>query len=73
VTELQKKIVRSDWREDLILRLREDITDIDFSDVASHIGAELKGEALMLTCMGREFMIGPGGEFQQRVFIHHPG
>jgi hypothetical protein len=69
VNELQKKIVHSDWREDLILRLREDIRDIGFSDVAPHIGAELKGEALMVKCMGREFMVDPRGEVTTKGFI----
>jgi len=69
VNDLKKTIVHSDWREDLILRLRKDIRDIDFSDVASHIGAELKGRALMLKCMGREFMIGPCGEVTTNGFI----
>ena len=69
VNGLKKAIVHSDWREDLIMRLREVIRDVDFSDVASHIGAELKGEALMLKCMGREFMIDPGGEVTTKGFI----
>lgn len=69
VRELKKTIVHSDWREDLILRLREDIRDIDFSAVASHIGAELRGGSLILKCMGREFMIGPDGEVSTKGFI----
>ena len=69
VNELKKTIVHSDWREDLILRLREDIRDIDFTDVASHTGAELKDNALMLKCMGREFMIDPSGEVTTKGFI----
>jgi hypothetical protein len=69
VIELRKKIVHSDWREDLILRLRDDIRNIGFSEVASHLGAELKGKALMLKCMGREFMIDPGGEITTKGFI----
>jgi len=67
--ELQKKIVHSDWREDLILRLRDDIRDIDFSEVATHIGAELEGEVLRLRCMGREFMIDSLGEVSTKGFI----
>lgn len=69
VNGLKKTIVHSDWREDLIMRLRGDIMDIDFSDVASHIGAELKGKALMLKCMEREFMIDPSGEVTTKGFI----
>jgi hypothetical protein len=69
VNELQKKIVHSDWREDLILRLKGDIRDIDFGSIASHIGAELRGRALMLKCMGREYLIDPGGEITTEGFI----
>jgi len=69
VNELKKEIVHSDWREDLILRLREEIRDIDFSAVASHLGAELSGKALMLKCMGREFTIDSGGEVATKGFI----
>ena len=69
VNELKKTIVHSDWREDLILRLREEIKDIDFSDIASHIGAELKDRALILKCMAREFVIDPGGEVTSKDFI----
>ena len=69
VKELQKMIVHSDWREDLILRLRQAIRDIDFSYVAPHIGGELTGGSLMLKCMGREFMIAPDGEITTKGFI----
>ena len=62
ITELKKQIVRTDWREDLILKLRTEIRDINFSEVAGHIGAKLKDNALMLKCMGREFVIDAGGE-----------
>ncbi len=69
INELKEMIVHSDWREDLILKLREDIKSIDFSEISPHIGAELKDGALMLRCMGREFMIGPGGEVTTKGFI----
>ena len=69
VNELKKTIVHTDWREDLILRLREDVRAIDFSMVASHIGAEVKDRALILRCMGREFLIDPTGEVTTKGFI----
>ena len=69
VNELKGKIVHSDWREDLILRLGEEIRDIDFREVAPHLGAELKGKALMLKSMGREFVVDPGGEVSTQGFI----
>jgi len=69
VDELKKKIVHTDWREDLILRLREDIRDIDFSEVAPYIGAALKDKSLVLECMGREFMMDATGEVTTHGFL----
>lgn len=69
VNELKKTIVHSDWREELILRLRKEVRDVDFSEVASHIGAELQDKALMLKCMGREFLIDASGEVKTKGFI----
>ncbi|MDH4232261.1 MAG: DUF3786 domain-containing protein [Nitrospirota bacterium] len=62
VDELKEKIVHSDWREDLILRLREDVRRIDFREVATQIGADLQNGTLLLKCMGREFAMDSGGE-----------
>ena len=62
VNELKEKIVHSDWREDLILRLREDVRRTDFSGVAANIGADLQNGKLLLKCMGREFAIDASGE-----------
>ncbi len=60
--ELKKQIVHIDWREDLILKLRTEVRNIDFREVAGDIGAALKDNSLMLKCMGREFVIDPDGE-----------
>jgi Domain of unknown function (DUF3786)/Putative Fe-S cluster len=67
LTEEEKKILESslslsDWREDLIRKLREEVKAIDFGEVAEGIGAEVKDDGLFLTCMGREFTISPDGQ-----------
>ena len=59
----------SDWREELIAKLRGEIKRINFDDVAEGIGAELKDGALMIKCMGREFVIAPDGEITTRGHI----
>jgi len=69
VNDLKEKIVHSDWREDLILRLREDIRRIDFSVVSAHIGADLQNGMLLLKCMGREFAIDASGEVTTKGHI----
>jgi hypothetical protein len=62
ITEIEGSLKRSDWREELILKLREEIKGIDFKNVAEGIGAAVKDGALVLNCFGREFRISPEGE-----------
>lgn len=69
VNELKEKIVHSDWREELILKLREAVRQVDFSKVAAHIGADLRNGTLLLKCMGREFAIDAGGEVTAKGHI----
>jgi hypothetical protein len=60
---LKGSITKSDWREELILSLKEEVKNINFKDVAEGIGAELKEDnSLAIKCMGRAFIISPDGE-----------
>jgi hypothetical protein len=59
---LKTSVQRSDWREDLILKLREEVSTIDFAGVAPGLGAKMSGDSLVLNCMGREFILSPAGE-----------
>lgn len=62
VESLRGSITKSDWREELILSLKNEIKSINFEDVADGIGAELRGNTLIMKCLGREFSISPDGE-----------
>jgi hypothetical protein len=62
IIEIEGSLKRSDWREDLILKLREEIKGVDFKDVAEGIGAAVRDGVLVLDCFGREFSISPDGE-----------
>jgi len=62
ITEIEGSLKRSDWREELILKLREEIRGMDFEEIAEGIGAEMKDGQMVLKCFGREFRISPGGE-----------
>ncbi len=67
LTEEEKKILESslslsDWREELIRKLREEVKAMDFGEIADGIGAEIKDDSLFLTCMGREFTISHDGQ-----------
>lgn len=69
VNALHHQIVHTDWREDLILKLRTEVREIDFSRIAGDIGAELREDSLVLSCMGREFMIDRSGDISTRGHI----
>lgn len=62
IETLKGSITKSDWREELILSLKDEVKNIDFKDIAEGIGAELKDNSLSIKCMGRDFIISPDGE-----------
>ncbi|BCB96886.1 hypothetical protein JZK55_18080 [Dissulfurispira thermophila] len=60
---LKGSITKSDWREKLILSLKQEVRNINFRDIAEGIGAELKEDnSLAIKCIGRTFIISPDGE-----------
>ncbi len=59
---LKNSLTQSDWREELIARLREEVKKINFADISEDIGAELRDNSLAIKCMGRDFIISPDGE-----------
>lgn len=64
IGDIQASLVRKDWREELIARLKEDVRNIKFSEIADDIGAELRGEEFIIRCLGRDFIVSPDGEIK---------
>ncbi|WP_333654426.1 DUF3786 domain-containing protein [Dissulfurispira sp.] len=63
IEALRGSVTKSDWREELILSLKEEAKNINFKDIANGIGAELKKDnSIAIKCMGREFSISPDGD-----------
>ena len=62
ITEIRDSLTISDWREELIAKIRKELECIDFSAIAEDIGAEMKDGMLVLECFGRTFKISPSGE-----------
>jgi hypothetical protein len=62
IAEVKSSLKTSDWREELIAKLKEEIANLRLSGIAAGIGGEMRGEALSLKCLGREFLITPEGE-----------
>lgn len=59
--ELARTLIRSDWREELILKLGEEVRTLDLAAVAPGIGGQMREGRLVLTCLGRDFEITPDG------------
>ncbi|HSB30135.1 MAG TPA: DUF3786 domain-containing protein [Candidatus Sulfobium mesophilum] len=62
IADIKGAITRTDWREELILKLREEIKGTNFKKVAEGIGAVIDNGSLVLECFGRQFRISPDGE-----------
>jgi len=58
---LRPSLVQGDWREELVLKLSEEVSHLDLKEIAPGIGAEMSGDELKLLCFGREFTIAPDG------------
>jgi len=55
-------IIKTDWREELILKLREEVRDIPVLELGGDIGAEIRDGKLFLMCLGRPFTVSPDGD-----------
>lgn len=69
IETLKGSVTKSDWREELILSLKEEIKNINFKDIADGIGAELKNSSLSIKCLGREFTVDRDGEIRTHGHI----
>lgn len=59
---LRGSVTKTDWREELILKLREEVKGIPVLDLAGDLGAEIRGGNLFLMCLGRPFTVSPDGD-----------
>lgn len=59
---IRDSLIKSDWREILISKLKDEVSKISFPEIAKGIGAKLKDDALILQYVGREILISSVGE-----------
>ena len=62
--ELACLVRKTDWREDLISKLKEEIGKIQFDEIAADLGAEVRDGKLFMRCFGRDVAVGKGGDLQ---------
>lgn len=69
LANITTKLVKTDWREDLIAKLRENVKKTEFSKIAEDIGGDLRGQNLIIKFYGREFEISPDGQITTEGYI----
>lgn len=55
---------KTDWREELISKLKEEIGKITLDDIAPDLGAEFRDGRLLMRCFGRNVTVGAGGDLR---------
>ncbi|MBF0330020.1 MAG: DUF3786 domain-containing protein [Nitrospirae bacterium] len=59
---LKAMITVTDWREGLILKLRDEIKKIDLGSIAELLGGQMQNGSLVVNCMGRPFTVSADGD-----------
>jgi len=62
VVELKGFIQKTDWREELISKLRKEAATISFPEIADGLGATVREGNLIVRSLGRDFAVAPDGE-----------
>jgi hypothetical protein len=62
IVEIKKSLKISNWKEELILNLKEKVKRLDFSAIADGIGAKIEGGNLVIYCLGKRFEINKEGD-----------
>lgn len=59
--ELRGGSGQGDWREALLGELRKEVALLRFEEIAPGLGAVLADGTLTIRCLGRDYLVGPGG------------
>ena len=51
-----------DWRASFLVELRREVAAIPLAEVAPGLGGEMRGDALRVRCLGRDYTVGADGE-----------
>jgi hypothetical protein len=61
LSAIRSMLTRKDWRDDLIGRLKEEVSRMDILDAASALGCSVKENKLIVRCIGQDYSIGKDG------------
>jgi hypothetical protein len=62
IGELKRSIQKTDWREELISKLRKEVVAISFPEIAEGLGATMQDGSLVIQSIGGKFAVAPDGE-----------
>lgn len=58
---IKSLLVQGDWRDELVKSLMGEVSKLDLHEVAPHLGCSMKGDELVVRCVGREYTVGRDG------------
>jgi hypothetical protein len=61
LSAIKSMLTRKDWRDDLIGRLKGEVSKLDIFGAASGLGCSVKGNKLIVRCIGQDYSIARDG------------
>jgi hypothetical protein len=58
-------------RESILIALKKEMPNVDLAAVATKLGGTMKGDRLMIRCLGKPFEIDPEGGLHSEAHIHN--
>jgi hypothetical protein len=52
---------QGDWRDELVKSLMDEVSKLDLREIAPHLGCAIKGDRMVVRCVGQEYTIGGDG------------
>lgn len=58
---IKELLVHSDWRDELVNTLMSEVSAMNLDDVAPGIGCAMKGDTVIVRCIGQNYAVGRNG------------
>ena len=58
---IRSLLVKGDWRDELLGSLMGEVSKVNLHEIAPHLGCSMRGDELVVGCIGREYTIGRDG------------
>ncbi len=58
---IESMLVKSDWREQLVISLGDEVSKLNLAEVAQGIGCSMREGSIIVRCIGREYAVAVAG------------